>query len=238
MTSLAPVLEAFFTERLINQRRVSPHTIASYRDTFRLLLGFAQQTIGKPPSRLDLADLDAPLIAAFLDHLEQQRHNSVRTRNARLVAVHSLCRYAAVREPGHAALIQRVLAIPQKRFERAEVSFLTRQEIEAVLAVCDRADWIGRRDHTLLTVAFQTGLRVSELTGLHCRDVALGRGPHLRCLGKGRKRAAAGVDQPVSRQDGWVTNWVTIARASAGLPRTCVDTSCRSRQVSMLAWPP
>jgi len=159
VTPLAPILEAFFTERLINQRRVSPHTIASYRDTFRLLLGFAQQTTAKPPSRLDLTDLDAPFIAAFLDHLEQKRHNSERTRNARLVAVHSLFRYAAVREPAHAGLIQRVLAIPPKRFERADVSFLTRPEIEAILAVPDRADWLGRRDHTLLAVAFQTVCR-------------------------------------------------------------------------------
>jgi site-specific recombinase XerD len=196
MTSLAPILEAFFTERLINQRRVSPHTIASYRDTFRLLLGFAQRATGKAPSRLDLTDLHAPLIAAFLDHLEHQRHNSVRTRNARLVAVHSLFHYAAIQEPAHAGLIQRVLAIPQKRFEPATISFLTRQEIEAILAVPDRADWIGRRDHALLVVGFQTGLRVSELTGLRCQDVALGRGPHIRCLGKGRKQRCT----PLTRQ--------------------------------------
>jgi len=188
VTPLAPILEAFFTERLIGQRRVSPHTIASYRDTFRLLLTFAQQTIKKAPCQLDLTDLDAPFIAAFLDHLEQQRRNSVRTRNARLVAVHSLFRYAAVREPAHAGLIQRVLAIPQKRFERAVVSFLARPEVEAILAVPDRSNWLGRRDHALLVVAFQTGLRVSELTGLRQQDVALGRGPHLRCLGKGRKQ--------------------------------------------------
>jgi integrase/recombinase XerD len=188
MTSLAPILEAFFTQRLITQRRVSPHTIASYRDTFRLLLGFAHQTTGKSPCQLDLTDLDAPLIGAFLNHLEDQRHNSVRTRNARLVAVHSLFRYAAVCEPAHAGLIQRVLAIPQKRFERAVVSFLTNEEIDAILAVPDRSTWIGRRDHTLLAVALQTGLRVSELITLRCQDISLGRGPHLRCLGKGRKQ--------------------------------------------------
>lgn len=188
MTSLAPILEAFFTQRLITQRRVSPNTVASYRDTFRLLLGFAHQTTGKAPSQLDLTDLDAPLIGAFLNHLEHQRHNSVRTRNARLVAVHSLFRYAAVREPAHTGLIQRVLAIPQKRFERAVVSFLTSEEIDAILAVPDRSTWIGRRDHTLLAVALQTGLRVSELITLRCQDISLGRGPHLRCLGKGRKQ--------------------------------------------------
>jgi integrase/recombinase XerD len=188
VTALAPILEAFFTERLIGQRRVSPHTIASYRDTFRLLLTFAQQATRRAPCQLDLTDLDAPFISAFLDHLEHQRHNSVRTRNARLVAVHSLFRYAAIREPAHAGLSQRVLAIPQKRFDRAVVSFLARQEIEAILAVPDRSNWLGRRDHALLVVAFQTGLRVSELTGLRHQDVALGRGPHLRCLGKGRKQ--------------------------------------------------
>jgi site-specific recombinase XerD len=205
VTSLAPILEAFFTERLITQRRVSPHTIASYRDTFRLLLGFVQQATGKPPCQLDLTDLDAPLIAAFLDHLEHQRHNSVRTRNARLVAVHSLFRYAAAQEPAHAGLIQRVLAIPQKRFERATVSFLTQQEIDAILAVPDRSDWIGRRDHALLIVAFQTGLRVSELTSLRCRDVTLGRGPHLKCVGKGRKqRCTPLTGQTVSVLRAWM----------------------------------
>lgn len=188
MTALAPILESFFTDRLIQQRRVSPNTIASYRDTFRLLLGFAQQRTGKTPSRLDLADLDAPVIGAFLDHLEHQRHNTVRTRNARLVAVHSLFRYAALREPAHAALIARVLAIPQKKFERAVVTYLTLDEIEAVLASVDQTNWIGRRDHALLLVMVQTGLRVSELTGLRCQDITLAKPPHLRCTGKGRKQ--------------------------------------------------
>lgn len=188
MTSLAPILESFFTERLITLRRASGHTVASYRDTFRLLLGFAQDQTGKAPCQLQLTDLDAALIGAFLDHLEHERHNSVRTRNARLVAVHSLFRYAALREPAHAALIQRVLAIPQKRFERAVVSFLTRNEIEALLASPDRRTWIGRRNHAILLVVLQTGLRVSELTGLRCRDVSLGKGPHLSCHGKGRKQ--------------------------------------------------
>lgn len=188
MTSLAPILESFFTERLITQRRVSPHTIASYRDTFRLLLGFAHKQLGKAPCDLELTDLDAALIGGFLDHLEHDRHNSVRTRNARLVAVHSLFRYAALREPAHAALIQRVLTIPQKRFERADVSFLSREEIDALLASPDRTTWIGRRDHAIFLVALQTGVRVSELTGLCCHDVWLGKGPHLSCHGKGRKQ--------------------------------------------------
>ena len=140
-----------------------------------------------PPSRLELADLDAPLIGAFLDHLEHGRRNSIRTRNARLVAIHSLFRYAALREPADAAVIHRVLSIPQKRFEKAIVSFLTIDEVEALLATPDRATWIGRRDHALLLTLFQTGLRVSELTGLRCGDISLGTGAHLRCHGKGRK---------------------------------------------------
>jgi site-specific recombinase XerD len=187
MTALAPTLEAFFTDRLLRQRGASPHTVAAYRDAFRLLVGFVQDRTGKPPTRLDLADLDAPLISAFLDHLEHDRHNSVRTRNARLAAVHSLFRYAALRHPEHAALIARVLAIPPKRHERALVSFLTREEIDALLAAPDPTRWLGRRDHALLAVAIQTGLRVSELTRLDCRDVTIGTGAHIRCHGKGRK---------------------------------------------------
>ena len=188
MTTLAPILESFFAERLINQRRASPHTVASYRDTFRLLLGFVQNRTGKAPSQLQLGDLDATLIGTFLDHLEHDRHNSVRTRNTRLVAIHSLFRHAALKEPAHAALIQRVLAIPQKRFQRAIVSFLNREEIEALLASPDRTIWLGRRDHAILLVALQTGLRVSELVGLCNRDISLGSGAHLSCHGKGRKQ--------------------------------------------------
>jgi integrase/recombinase XerD len=187
MSALAPVMEGFFTERLISQRRASPHTVASYRDTFRLLLGFAQRRTGKAPARLALEDLDAVVIGAFLDHLEQERHNSVRTRNNRLAAVHSLFAYAALHHPEHAALIQRVLAIPAKRVDRKLVSFLTDDEVEALLVAPDRDTWVGRRDHTLLLVAVQSGLRVSELTSLTCADVEPGTGAHLRCHGKGRK---------------------------------------------------
>jgi integrase/recombinase XerD len=187
MSLLAPTLEAFFTERLITQRHASPRTVAAYRDTMRLLLGFAQHQTGKPPCALDFADLDAPLVGAFLQHLEHQRNNNVRTRNARLAAVHSLFRYAALGHPEHAALIQRVLSIPPKRFERAVVSFLVRDEIDALLAAPDGSTWIGRRDQSLLLVAVQAGLRVSELTALRCADVHLPTGAHLKIHGKGRK---------------------------------------------------
>jgi integrase/recombinase XerD len=187
MSSLAPTLQSFFTERLLTQRRASPNTVASYRDTFRLLLSFAQRRTGKTPSQLALEDLDAVLIGAFLQHLETDRHNSVRTRNTRLAAVHSLFNYAAVAHPEHAALIQRVLAIPAKRTDRELVSFLTQDEVDALLAAPDRGTWIGRRDHALLLVAIQSGLRVTELTSLLCQDVDLGTAAHVRCHGKGRK---------------------------------------------------
>ncbi|MCA1698159.1 MAG: site-specific integrase [Actinobacteria bacterium] len=188
MSALAPTLEAFFTGRLINEKGASPHTIAAYRDTFRLLLCFAQKRTGKQPSALQIEDLDAPLITAFLDHLEHDRDNSPRTRNARLAAIHSMFRFAALRHPEHAALISRVLAIPTKRFDRAIVSHLTADEVDALLAAPDRSRWIGRRDHALLTLAIQTGLRVTELTNLRCQDAHLGIGPHVQTRGKGRKQ--------------------------------------------------
>jgi len=187
MSALAPTLQAFFTDRLIAQRQVSGHTIAAYRDSLRLLLGYAAEHTGLAPSRLDLADLDAPLIAAFLDHLEHQRGNSVRTRNARLAAIHSLFRYAALSHPEHAETIARVLAIPPKRFDHALITFLTEPEVDALLAACDQTTWTGRRDHALLLLAVQTGLRISELTGLTRADLHLGVGAHVACHGKGRK---------------------------------------------------
>jgi integrase/recombinase XerD len=187
MSSLAPTLEAFFTDRLMRQSDASPNTVAAYRDTFRLLLNYLRETAHKTPSKLDLQDLDAPTMGAFLQHLETNRHNGVRTRNARLSAIHSFFQYAAIRHPEHAELIQRVLAIPDKRFDTAIVSYLTRNEIGALLASPDRSTWTGQRDHLLLLLAVQTGLRVSELAGLRRQDVELGIGANVRCHGKGRK---------------------------------------------------
>jgi site-specific recombinase XerD len=184
---LAPTLQTFFTNRLIRQRHASDHTIAAYRDTMRLLLGYVTARTGVPPSRLDIDELDAPMIAGFLDHLEQERGNSVRTRNARLSAIHSLFRFAALTHPEHADTIARVLAIPPKRFDRALIAYLTEEEVDALLSACDLATWTGRRDHALLLLATQTGLRISELTGLTSADVHLGTGPHVACHGKGRK---------------------------------------------------
>jgi integrase/recombinase XerD len=188
VTALAPTLQAFFTDRLLRQRQASPHTIAAYRDTWRMLLTFTARQAGKLPSQLDLGDLDAPLIGTFLDHLEHERGNSPRTRNARLAAIHSLFRYAALRHPEHAEVIARVLAIPPKRYDKALVTWLTEPELAALLAAPDRSTWAGRRDHALILLAAQTGLRVSELTGLTISDVHLGTGAHVSCTGKGRKQ--------------------------------------------------
>ena len=187
MTMLAPTLQAFFTDRLIRERNASPQTIAAYRDTWRLLLNYTTTRTRRPASRLDFGDLDTATVTGFLDHLETERHNSVRTRNARLAAIHSLFRYAALRHPEHGATIQRVLAIPAKRFDRVLVTFLTEAETDALLAAPDTTTWTGRRDHALLEVGVQTGLRISELIGLTPGDVHLGTGAHVRCHGKGRK---------------------------------------------------
>jgi integrase/recombinase XerD len=205
MSALAPTLQAYFSQRLINEKGASPHTIAAYRDTFRLLLGFAQQHTGKPPCKLEIEDLNAALIAAFIDHLEHDRANSPRTRNARLAAIQSMFRFAALQHPEHAALIARVLAVPTKRYDRAIVSYLTSDEVDALLAAPDRTRWIGRRDHALLTLAIQTGLRVSELTALCCQDVHLGTGAHVQTIGKGRKhRATPLTSQTVAVLHGWL----------------------------------
>jgi site-specific recombinase XerD len=187
MSTLCPTLQAFFTDRLLRQRNASPHTVAAYRDAWRMLLVFARDRTGTPVSKLDLVQLDAELVTSFLEHLEQERGNGVRTRNARLAAIHSLFRFAALRHPEHAALIQRVLAIPPKRFARALVTHLTEEEVAALLAGPDRSTWTGRRDHAILLLAVQTGLRASELIGLSLGDVHLGTGAHVSCLGKGRK---------------------------------------------------
>jgi integrase/recombinase XerD len=206
MTALAPTLQAFFTDRLIRQKNASPHTVAAYRDTMRLLLTFTAERTGTAPAHLQLEDFDAPLVGAFLDHLEHQRGNSVRSRNTRLAAIHSLFRFAALRHPDHAALIARVLAIPPKRCDRAVVSYLTDEEIDALLAAPDTSRSIGRRDHALLVVAIQTGLRVSELAALRCGDVHLGAGAHLRCTGKGRKQRCTPLTAPtVAVLRAWLT---------------------------------
>jgi integrase/recombinase XerD len=188
MTTLASTIQAFFTDYLTRQRRASPHTVAAYRDSLRLLLAFVARQSGKQPSRLEINDLDAPVIGAFLDHLENDRGNGVRTRNARLAAIHALFSFAALRHLECAAVVQRVMAIPPKRFDRKLVTYLTEPEAAALLATPDTATRTGRRDHAMLTLAIQAGLRVSELTSLTRADVFLGTGAHVTCTGKGRKQ--------------------------------------------------
>lgn len=197
MTLIAPTLQAFFTDRLATQRRASPRTIAAYRDTLRLLLGFVHRRTGVTPAQLDWDDLDVTMISAFLNHLENERGNSIRTRNVRLTAIRSLFSYAALRHPEHALLIARVLAIPPKRFDKRILTFLTAPEIDALLTAPDQSRWEGRRDRVLMLLAIQTGLRVSELTGLNCADIILGAGANVRCEGKGRRQRAVPLTGPV-----------------------------------------
>lgn len=181
------LLEAFFTDRLMRQRRASPHTVAAYRDTFRLLFAYAWQKLRRPPSALTLDDLNSSFVGAFLDHLEQTRGNTARSRNARLAAIHAFFRYLVFEQPEKSALVQRVLAIPSKRCTRALVTYLTPDEVHALMDAPDRSHWSGRRDHAILQLAIQTGLRVSELTSLKCESLVWETGAHVRCVGKGRK---------------------------------------------------
>ena len=181
------LVQDFFVRRLINERGVSSRTVESYRDAFELLFAFIEARLGKSPTKLVMADVDAPVILDFLDHLEIDRHNTARTRNARLAAIHSFMRYAALRDPASLPITTRVLAIPSKRFDRPALGYLTREEVAAILAAPDRATWSGQRDSVLLAVAYNTGARVSELIGLQVRHVLLDRQSALHLHGKGRK---------------------------------------------------
>lgn len=205
ITPLSTLLQSFFTDRLMKQRQASPHTIASYRDTFRLLLEFAYQRLKKPPSKLAFDDLTERFVGAFLDHVQSDRHNGTRTRNLRLTAIRSFFHYAAFQEPSRSAHIQRVLAIPSKRQDRPLIDFLTHPEIEALLTASDKTTWAGRRDQALLMLAIQTGLRLSELIGIRRRDIVLSSGAHVRCYGKGRKeRCTPLTKQTVAIMKTWL----------------------------------
>jgi integrase/recombinase XerD len=223
---LPSLLQSFFTDRLLRQRQVSPHTVSGYRDSFRLLLHFAKERLGKNPSALLIEDLDAPFLGLFLENLEGVRKNSIRTRNARLAAIHSFFQYVALEEPAHALHCQRILAMPNKRYERRPIEFLNREEIDALLAVPDLSTWLGRRDRALLLVAVQTGLRVSELIGLKCQDVVLGTGAHVRCLGKGRKQRCTPLRRETTKtMDAWL-------RERHGQPEQPVFPSIRGGRLS------
>lgn len=185
--TFSELLQAYFTQRLMHECNASPHTIANYRDTFRLLIGFAHRNLKKPPTALAMQNLDAAFVCRFLEHLEKDRGVSARSRNVRLAAIHSFFQYVALQEPALGAVAQRILAIKSKRHIKKPIDFLTRTEAEALLAAPDQLTWSGRRDYALLLLALQTGLRLSEIIGLRCHDVALDSGPHVRCTGKGRK---------------------------------------------------
>lgn len=205
MSLVAPTLQSFFTDRLVRQRQVSPRTIAAYRDSLRLLLTWVHNTKGVQPHRLDWADLDSGTITAFLDHLEHERNNAARTRNLRLTAIRSLFSYASLAHPEHAELIRRVLAIPPKRFDRPEITFLTQVQLGCLLAAPDQGRWEGRRDRALIALTTQTGLRVAELIGLNNGDITLGVGANVRCLGKGRKQRAVPLNTATSTVvGGWL----------------------------------
>jgi integrase/recombinase XerD len=229
--SFPALLQGFFTDRLLRQRQASPYTIASYRETFRLLLRFAADHLRKAPSALQTEDLAPAFIGKFLDHLEHQRGNSARTRNIRLAAIHSFFRYVALAEPAHALLCQQILAMPSKRHARKPIAFLDQAEITALLAVPSPATWIGRRDRTLLTVLIETGLRVSELIHLRRADVVVGRGAHVRCEGKGRKQRCTPLGRNTAALvDTWLradlqpeSAWVFPSRRGGPLSRDAIE---------------
>lgn len=205
MPTLPALVQRFFTDRLTGQLEASPNTIAGYRDTFRLLLRYASQLRSKPPTKLKVEDLDATLIGDFLTHVEKVRRNSARSRNTRLAAIRSFYRYVAMSAPEHALHCQRILSMPNKRYTRRSVDFIDRTEMEALLATPDLSTWIGRRDRTILLLALQTGLRVSELINLDCADVVLGVGAHIRCEGKGRKQRSTPLRRDTVRMlEAWL----------------------------------
>ena len=205
MPNFAALLQRFFTERLAQQRQASPHTISSYRDTFRLLFRFAGKRLRKSPDRIAFEDVSAPLIGAFLDDLQHSRGITARSRNARLAAIRSFFNFASYEMPARSAQIQRVLAIPTKRYTRTQIDFLTHEEVEALLAVPHQKTWSGRRDHALLLLTAQTGARLSEVTGLKRPDVSLGAGAHIRIVGKGRKeRCTPLTKQTVAVLKSWL----------------------------------
>jgi site-specific recombinase XerD len=213
--TLSALVQKFFTDKLYSQMEASPHTIASYRDTFRLLLKFAGEKTGKVPTKLSIEDLDVKMIGVFLDDIENARKNSARSRNTRLAAIRSFFRFVAIHEPAYMFHCQKILSMPGKRYVRRNVEFLNVQEMQALLNAPDCSTWIGRRDHAILTIALQTGLRASELVNLQCCDLVLETGAHVRCEGKGRKHRAT----PLRRETVTVMkNWLKERRGSVHEP--------------------
>ena len=203
------LIQRFFTDRLCTQMEASRHTVAAYRDTFRLLIRYAAERRGRPPTKLAIEDIDADLVADFLTHVETARGNAARTRNARLAAIRSFFRYVALTEPSWLLHCQRILSMPSKRTVKRSVTFLDAEEIAALLAAPDRATHVGRRDHVLLLLALQTGLRASELINLRCKDVILGAGAHIRCVGKGRKERSTPLRRDTAKL---IQTWIGASR--------------------------
>lgn len=210
-TNFPALIQRFFIDRLCTQMEASPHTIAGYRDTFRLLVRYTSSRRGKPPTKLTIEDLDADLVADFLTHVETARGNTARTRNTRLAAIRSFFRYVAMADPTWLLHCQRILSMPSKRYVKRSVTFLDAEEIAALLAAPDRTKWVGRRDHVLLLLALQTGLRASELINLRCKDVALGVGAHIRCIGKGRKERSTPLRRDTAKL---IQDWIGERRDS------------------------
>jgi site-specific recombinase XerD len=225
-TNFPALMQRFFTDRLCLQLEASPNTVAGYRDTFKLLLQYASNRLGVPPTKLQMDDLDADLIADFLLHVETNRGNTARSRNTRLAAIRSFFRFVAMNEPAYLLHCQRVLVMPSKRFVRRDVSYLDRTEIDALLAAPDRTTWIGRRDHAILLVALQCGLRASELVNLRCCDIVLGTGAHIRCEGKGRKQRATPLRRDTAQL---LEQWM---KAQGGTPVSPLFPSIRGDRMS------
>jgi integrase/recombinase XerD len=224
-------LQRFFTERLATQLKASPNTVTSYRDTFRLLLKYATDRLRRPPTELQVIDIDADLIGLFLADIESTRGNTTRSRNTRLSAIRSFFKYVAVNEPQLLHHCQRVLAMPAKRHEKRAIDYLSRAEIEALIQAPDLSTWHGRRDRALLALALQTGLRVSELISLSCDDIVLGTGAHVRCMGKARKERATPIRKDsakvlrdwLNERGGTDTDPVFISNRDARLSRDAVE---------------
>jgi site-specific recombinase XerD len=209
------LVQEFFHRRLLTERGVSAHTIASYRDTFELLLRYVERRTGRTPSALTLDDLDAPLVLDFLDHLEQERGNSARTRNLRLTAIRSFMRYASLRDPAVLPVAERVLALSPKRFDRPALDFLSRDEVDALLAAPDQRSWSGHRDAVLLAVLYNSGARVSELANLHVADLLIDRSCALHLHGKGRKQRVVPLWKHTAKQ---LRHWLPRIDQSPAAP--------------------
>lgn len=204
--TFASLVQEFFTDHMVQQRALSPCTVACYRDSFSLLLGFAEQRLGKAPTTLQLVDLNQKFLASFLDHLERDRHNSVRSRNIRLAAIRSFLKFAARRDVANLHVIEQALTVPMKRFDKPMVGFLSREQMLAILDI-PTTSWLGQRDRLLLTLLYNTGARVSEIIGVRVEDVVLGDTSSVHLRGKGRKQRSVPLWKTTARD---VRAWLRV----------------------------